>query len=440
MTVPSSVLVITMSLSAAATGAPEWRTLFDFADSGSAEDWQTVNDGVMGGRSTGQFAFTQDGSLRFSGTLSLENNGGFASVRTRPAELPLQLGQTIVARVRGDGREYSLNLYVPRQRTAFSWRMPFRTVKGEWIEVAFPLDEFVATSFGRPVRGLSLNPADVNGLGFLLGDKQPGPFTLGVDWIRVGDGTSAAPTDSTVVCEGTYPHHLQGVCKDGEAIYWSFTTRLVKTDLAGRVLKQIPVANHHGDLCCHDGRLFCAVNLGDFNNPDGHADSWVYVYDAETLDELARHETPEVQYGAGGVGVREGRFYLVGGLPPGIEENFVYEYDREFQFVRQHTVASGSTLMGIQTAAFAHDRWWFGCYGDPKVLLVTDAQFRMIGRCEFDCSLGIAGLPDGRLLVAGGTCREGVGCTGRVRPAVPAADSGLRFTADPDDSEDAAAN
>ena len=35
-------------------------------------------------------------------------------------------------------------------------------------------------------------------------------------------------------CEGTYRHHLQGICtNDKDAIYWSFTTALVKTDIRG---------------------------------------------------------------------------------------------------------------------------------------------------------------------------------------------------------------
>jgi hypothetical protein len=57
----------------------------------------------------------------------------------------------------------------------------------------------------------------------------------------------------------------------------------VKTNLDGKLLKQVPVVNHHGDLCFHDGKLFVAVNLGKFNDPKGNADSWVYVYDAKTL-------------------------------------------------------------------------------------------------------------------------------------------------------------
>ena len=57
-------------------------------------------------------------------------------------------------------------------------------------------------------------------------------------------------------CEGFYPMHLQGICADKEAIYWCFTTQLVKTDLSGKLLKKVPVANHHGDLCFHDGKVY----------------------------------------------------------------------------------------------------------------------------------------------------------------------------------------
>ncbi|NQT12292.1 MAG: hypothetical protein HQ582_06070, partial [Planctomycetes bacterium] len=82
-------------------------------------------------------------------------------------------------------------------------------------------------------------------------------------------------------CEGSYRHHLQGICTNGEdAIYWPFTTSLVKTDRDGKVEKKVAVANHHGDLCYRDGKLYVAVNLGRFNDPKGNADSWVYVYDA----------------------------------------------------------------------------------------------------------------------------------------------------------------
>lgn len=230
-----------------------------------------------------------------------------------------------------------------------------------------------------------------------------------------------------VQCEGSYQHHLQGVCSDSDGIYWSFTTSLVKTDRSGKRLKEVRVANHHGDLCIHEGRLYVAVNLGKFNDPQGNADSWVYVYDANTLAEVARHEIQEVFHGAGGIGVREGRFFVVGGLPENVKENYVYEYDDGFRFVRKHIVASGHTHLGIQTATYAHGRWWFGCYGSPQILLVTSGDFAMLGRHKFDCSLGIAGLDDGTLLVGSGQCSSDKGCVGQVQIAKPDNRTGLRI-------------
>lgn len=166
------------------------RVLFTFTGDLAARQWETVNDGVMGGRSVGRFRITEE-NLEFFGTLSLENNGGFASVRSRPVAMNLKEGDVLVARVRGDGRRYSLNLYVPRRLTAFSYRAEFDTKDGEWIEVKVPLDEMVATSFGRVV-DMPLKPGEVNGLGILLGDKRQGPFKLAVDWIKVESALPSA--------------------------------------------------------------------------------------------------------------------------------------------------------------------------------------------------------------------------------------------------------
>lgn len=163
---------------------------------------------------------------------------------------------------------------------------------------------------------------------------------------------------SNVECAGDYQHHLQGVCtNEKDAIFWSFTTQLVKTDVSGKVVKSVAVMDHHGDLCFHKGQLFVAVNLGKFNDPKGNADSWVYVYDPDTLGFVAKYETQEVVHGAGGIGVANDRVYVVGGLPDGVQENDIYEYDLKFKFVQTHVIKSGWTKLGIQTAAF-HDGVW----------------------------------------------------------------------------------
>ncbi len=178
-------LTALMSVNSIADTTPSKRVLFSFNDAESADQWQTVNDGVMGGRSDGRFRINQYKNLEFFGNLSLANNGGFASLRSRGAAFNLKSGDSISARVRGDGREYTLNLYTPARRMAFSYRATFQTKKDEWIELTVPLSRFVATSFGRVVSNSPLNPEQVSGIGVLLGDKKPGPFKLEIDSISV---------------------------------------------------------------------------------------------------------------------------------------------------------------------------------------------------------------------------------------------------------------
>jgi hypothetical protein len=203
----------------------------------------------------------------------------------------------------------------------------------------------------------------------------------------------------TIQCEGTYPMHLQGISTDKKnSVYWSFTNAMVRTDLKGKVLNRVEVLNHHGDLCYADGKVYVAVNLGKFNRPAGEADSWVFVYDARDLRELARHKVPELVHGAGGMVFKNGRFYVVGGLPVGFNENYVYEYDKDFRFIQRHVIASGYTQLGIQTVEYHDGKWWFGCYGSPK-LITTNDKFEILDKTNFDASLGIVGYSKDRMLI-----------------------------------------
>ena len=177
-------LLILMGSFVMAEDVPQ--TLFDFTVVDTAKDWQTVNDGVMGGVSEGKFKITDAKTMEFFGTLSLANNGGFASVRTKAKKLGFEKGDIVVAKVRGDGREYMLNLYPNKQRVAYSYRATVQTKKDEWIEFKIPLDKFEATSFGRVVENAGkVKPEEINALGFMLGDKKAGPFKMEIEWIKV---------------------------------------------------------------------------------------------------------------------------------------------------------------------------------------------------------------------------------------------------------------
>lgn len=163
------------------------RVVFNFDNPQATSLWQTVNDDVMGGRSVGRFRINAEQSLEFFGNLSLENNGGFASVRSRSRQFDLRDTDSIVAHVRGDGRSYSLNLYADSdvRGRGYSYRQSFQTQSGKWVEVELPVNKFVATWRGREFPNEKLDPKNANGLGIFLSDKQAGPFKLEVAWIKV---------------------------------------------------------------------------------------------------------------------------------------------------------------------------------------------------------------------------------------------------------------
>jgi hypothetical protein len=121
--------------------------------------------------------------------VSLENNGGFASVRSLPAKHELAGGDAFVIRVRGDGRRYKFTARTDRSFDSAIYQLAFATKKGEWVEHRLPLREFVATFRGRVLPGEPpLDAARIASVGFLISEKQAGPFRLEIAWIK-GEGS-----------------------------------------------------------------------------------------------------------------------------------------------------------------------------------------------------------------------------------------------------------
>jgi len=167
------------------------KPIADFSDAAAAKKWQSVNDNVMGGVSEGGFRITDEKTLEFSGKISLENQGGFASIRTRPADLGLDGYDTIALRVKGDGRTYYLDLRTSALFAATSYRAALKTEKDAWQEVRIPLKGFEYSAFGRRIATADvLEAGKVQSVGFTLSDKQAGPFRLEVAWIK-GEKSSA---------------------------------------------------------------------------------------------------------------------------------------------------------------------------------------------------------------------------------------------------------
>jgi hypothetical protein len=140
------------------------------------EPWQAINDGVMGGVSSGRMV-GGDGVLRFEGELSLENNGGFASVR-RLVEQDLAEAGGVRLELRGDGRDYQFRLRQDGRFDGVAWRAGFTTT-GEWQTVEISFEDFVPVFRGRRVpQAGPVEPVRIRQVGFMLADKKPGPFAL----------------------------------------------------------------------------------------------------------------------------------------------------------------------------------------------------------------------------------------------------------------------
>ena len=147
--------------------------------------WQVINDDVMGGISTSQMRVSTNGTLVFEGRVSLENNGGFASVRSVPVLCDLTGCDAFSVRVRGDGRRYKFTVRTERRLDSAIYQAEFVTKAGEWEEHRLAFKEFVPTFRGRVLSGRPpLDPSRIVSVGFLISDKQAGPFRLETDWIK----------------------------------------------------------------------------------------------------------------------------------------------------------------------------------------------------------------------------------------------------------------
>ncbi len=184
-----SVLILAFAASVApatpAGGGKCEQMIFSFDSPQDVAPWVAVNDNVMGGVSDGRVRMTDHATLEFFGSISLENNGGFASIRSRRSDVDLSSFDGLLIRVRGDGQRYDLNLRTNVRIMAGSYRAKFETNVDAWQEVYLPFADFEPTSFGRVRSDLpALDPSKIRSFGFLIADKQAGSFSLEVDWIK----------------------------------------------------------------------------------------------------------------------------------------------------------------------------------------------------------------------------------------------------------------
>ncbi len=184
--IPLALLVLPMSSQEPAQDESQDRAqvpdveLRSIEDGANAKGWRPVMDGVMGGLSTGKVQAT-GGALRFAGSVSLENNGGFASFRLTQDFQDLADVDGLRLTVRGDGQNYKVSLRTSGTWDAVSWQAPFSTEAGKTTLIDLPWEALVPSWRGRLVQDApAFDPNSLRELGILIADKQVGEYQLDV--------------------------------------------------------------------------------------------------------------------------------------------------------------------------------------------------------------------------------------------------------------------
>ncbi len=161
-------------------------TLFDSGSTENSGNWQIVNDGVMGGLSKSEIVLNPGGTVTFKGKVSLENNGGFASVR-----IPVQLMDQkenykgVVVRVKGDGKLYGIRFRTHVESDGYAYQFKIKTENDKWKEFKIPFEVFKPTFRGNILENKpALESKDITQMGVLISDKQSGDFEFAMDWIK----------------------------------------------------------------------------------------------------------------------------------------------------------------------------------------------------------------------------------------------------------------
>ena len=159
-------------------------TLYRFDSIDTAGRWTIVDDGVMGGVSKSDLALSGGGTLLFTGTVSLENNGGFASARSATEDYGITDEEGIRMSVRGDGKLYRFRLYAA-DRASVAYEAPFRTIADEWQAVDLPFSMFEPTVRGQVMKDYGpIDPASIEAVGVMVKDNQVGEFALEIESIK----------------------------------------------------------------------------------------------------------------------------------------------------------------------------------------------------------------------------------------------------------------
>ncbi len=159
--------------------------LFEFTPGSDLTGWQVVDDSVMGGRSVGQFTLNEAGHAVFHGEVSLDNNGGFTSVRYRFADpIPITTADRFILHLRGDGKRFKFRIKARQEDYAY-YINEFST-SGDWQTIELPMAGMYANFRGRRLDLPNYAGDTLAEVAFLIANKRAEAFRLEIDWMGLG--------------------------------------------------------------------------------------------------------------------------------------------------------------------------------------------------------------------------------------------------------------
>ena len=157
--------------------------IFDFNKNSSISNWIVVDDVVMGGRSNGNFQLNKEGKGVFSGKISLDNNGGFSSVRYGFNKLNVEKYKSIVLKIRGDGKNYQFRM--KHKSTDYASYITSFSSSGQWQEIEIPINSMYPSFRGRKLDEPNFFHKTIEEVTFLFANKKNEDFILLIDKIEL---------------------------------------------------------------------------------------------------------------------------------------------------------------------------------------------------------------------------------------------------------------
>ena len=157
--------------------------IYDFNKNATANDWKIVDDVVMGGISNGSFSIDNEGNGAFEGRISLENNGGFSSVRHSFEKIEVSKNSIVIIRLKGDGKDYQFRIK-NNKSDSHSYITTFQT-SGEWETIEVQLSDLYPSFRGRKLEMPNFEADSFEEITFLIGNKKAESFKLILDKVEL---------------------------------------------------------------------------------------------------------------------------------------------------------------------------------------------------------------------------------------------------------------